>query len=265
MPTSFRPGRPVHVSLGAYGRLPHRWAIAEMLSHPPADPVLGQLSSARVQVCPQSAGVFDREMAEEVVRCYPDIEWRLHANVRVENQHRMVDLCDWTEEQVYFRELAQVSAILRAPVYSLHAGRRDKASIGDVLRFAREAEQLFGMPVAIEGHYPTRDHTWLFASWQEYQQLLESGVCYALDLSHLNIVARHSGVVALSLVRDMLACERCLEVHVSGNDGSADQHRPLDTASPPWWLPLLDEAHDRAVIFAEGRLPTISSSVAVAA
>jgi hypothetical protein len=58
--------------------------------------------------------------------------------------------------------------------------------------------------------------------------LLESGAHYALDLSHLHIVATASGYVEWGLLQELLASPKCLEVHLSGNDGSADQHNALD-------------------------------------
>ncbi|MDR2032821.1 MAG: hypothetical protein LBP86_11370 [Azoarcus sp.] len=87
-------------------------------------------------------------------------------------------------------------------------------------------------------------------TWAEYRALFESGVPYALDLSHLNILATWSGRRETALVAEMLACERCLEIHVSDNDGHGDGH--LVCEAPPWWFDLLDGCHGGAVIFAEG-------------
>lgn len=256
MPTTSTIDRlpPVHVSLGAYGRLPHLLAIAAMLKDPPRDPLLGPLSPDHVQVCPQNLGLLDREVAAELKATFPGIRFRLHANVQVMRQRCIVDLCDWREQQPYFRELATVSAALGAPVYSAHAGKRDKASVRQVLDYVRSAAQLFGCPVAVEGHYPTPRNAWLFSSWEEYRLLLESRVPYALDLSHLNIVAVQSGRLELALVQELMAGENCLEVHLSGNDGTADQHVPLNPDCPPWWLSLLTYVNPLATLFSEGRV-----------
>lgn len=245
---------PVNVSLGAYGRRSHLLAIADMLAQPPVDPLLGTLSLRKVQLCPQNAGVLGRDTAADLCQTLPGIEWRLHANVRVGESHRVVDLCDWRQELSYFRELAAVSAALAAPVYTAHAGRRAKASVAQVLDYAREAAQLFGCSVGIEGHYPSPNDVWLFSCWEEYRILLESGVPYALDLSHLNIVAAKSGRRELALVQELLASPACLEVHLSGNDGTADQHLPLDALNPPWWFSLLSGTNPSATVFSEGRL-----------
>jgi hypothetical protein len=234
-----------------YSRMPHLLAIAEMLANPPVEPLLGTLSTDKVQICPQNYGIFNEEMAAEVRKTLPHIEWRLHANVRVQREHRIVDMCDWPHERDYFADVARVSQALGAPAYSAHAGRRDRATVAQVLHNTREVEQLFGIPVAVEGHYPTRGNIWLFSTWQEYRVLLESGVHFVVDLSHLNIVAYRSGFVNWGLVWELLACERCIEVHVSDNDGSGDQHRLLE--QEPWWFPLLAHVNAGATVFSEGR------------
>lgn len=250
-----RSSQPVHLSIGAYGRLPHQVAIAHALHYPPSDPVLGVLSTAKMQLCPQNRSRVDVEMAVALRRNHPDIEWRLHANVWLADRPRIVDLCDWPNEPDWFAQVGQLSGFLKAPTYTAHAGQRGKATVDQVLRYALEAEQCFGLPVGIEGHYPTprQPDFWLFSSWEEYRLLLGSGVHYALDLSHLHILATCSGRIEWSLVQELLANDKCLEVHVSGNDGSADQHLPLEADDLPWWFPLLDAVHETAVIFSEGK------------
>lgn len=239
-----------HVSLGAYGRIPHEIAIAEAIAHPPVDPLLGSLSPRKLQLCPQNLGCLDVGMAGDLRRQYPEVEWRLHANVRIQNTHQIIDLCDWPEQREYFQQLGRISKALDAPAYSLHAGKRSQATVTEVIRYSHELAQVFGVPVAIEGHYPTPRNSWLFSSWQEYRQLLESDACFALDLSHLNILASHENAVEIGLVSEMLSSERCLEIHVSANDGRRDQHLPL--MEKPWWWPLLKHAHANAVVFSEG-------------
>lgn len=247
----FELNRPVNISLGAYGSVPHGLAIAKALHHPSTDPVLGQLSPERMQLCPQGRGRLDVELAQELVTAYPDIEWRLHANVQLESCQRIVDLAHWPQERAWFTQLGQVSTTLKAPAYTAHAGRRDHATVDQVLCAVQELEQLMGIPVGVEGHYPTPKGIWLFSCWEEYRKLLESGVHYALDLSHLHILATQSGRIEWSLVHEMVSSPQCLEIHVSSNDGTADQHQLL--RGPTWWLPLLEQSHSGAVIFSEGK------------
>lgn len=54
------------------------------------------------------------------------------------------------------------------------------------------------------------------------------------------------------LVRSMLASPRCLEVHLSANDGRADQHQVLESLDGVWWAPLLQHIHQDCVVFSEG-------------
>lgn len=77
---------------------------------------------------------------------------------------------------------------------------------------------------------------------------------FALDLSHLNILAVQTGRYEHGLTREMLASENCIEVHFPHNNGRNDQHIPMDPESPPWWLEHVDAIGQNAVIFYEGNL-----------
>ena len=115
---------------------------------------------------------------------------------------------------------------------------------------ARRCEDLFGCSVAVEGMYPARRQDDLLSTWDEYQALLESPAAFAIDLSHVHILVTRTRRLELQLLREMLNCDRCLEVHVSDNDGTSDQHRVCQRQ--PWWWPLLQEIHPAAVVFTEG-------------
>ncbi len=243
----------VCISLGSYGRVTHEQAVQSVFTHTPVDPWFGQLSTAHLQLCPQNRGQLTVETAQALHEDFSNVQWRLHANVHVTDRMQFVDLCDWPMQKAWFAQAAKVSAALHAPAYTAHAGKRSTASINDVLNHTKAIEQLFGIPVGIEGHYPTPNNTWLFSDWAEYRQLLASGVHYAVDLSHLHIVATHTRCIEWALVQELLANPCCLEVHVSGNDGSADQHAPL--TEQPWWWSLLSYIHPNAVVFSESRLP----------
>lgn len=238
-----------HVSLACWPGLRHDEA-AQRLSSPPVEPCFGRLSTEHVQLVPQSLGQLDDVLVDMLRQAFPDTCFRLHANVRVLPRHVMADLSGLASHAEWFARAARISQRLNAPAYTAHAGRRSQATLGEMLDNARRCADLFGCPVGVEGHYPTLQNTWLVSSWQEYQALLESGVPYALDLSHLHIVATRSGRREETLVAEMLACERCLEIHVSSNDGRSDRHDVC--AEPPWWFALLPAAHPDAVIFSEG-------------
>ncbi len=238
-----------HVSLACWPGLRHQEA-ARQLAEPPAEPCFGRLSVEHVQLVPQSMGQLDEPLADALRSAYPDTRFRLHANVRVLPRHVFADLSGFGQHAEWFGQAARISRRLNAPAYTAHAGRRGQASLNAVLKNARRCADLFGCPVGIEGHYPTPGDTWLLSSWDEYRTLFDSGVPYALDLSHLHIVATHSGRREDTLVAEMLASDRCLEIHVSDNDGRADRHAVC--VEPPWWFALLRHAHGEAVIFSEG-------------
>jgi hypothetical protein len=115
---------------------------------------------------------------------------------------------------------------------------------------ALRCEDLFGARVGVEGQYPTVGNRLLCSSWDEYRELLQSAVCFCVDLSHVRILAQATGVVERTLLQELLACERCIEVHVSDNDGTGDWHQVC--AKAPWWLDLLSHIHPDAVVFSEG-------------
>jgi hypothetical protein len=212
--------------------------LTQALTQSPSDPLLGIYRPLNCNFALKIVGELILRW-RALRRNHPEIEWRLHANVQIDGQARIVDLCDWRDELYWFAQVARLSNVLAAPAYTAHAGRRGQASLTDVLRYTLEAEQLFGIPVGIEGHYPTKHDIWLLSTWAEYRQLLESGAHYALDLSHLHIVATASGYVEWNLLRELLASPQCIEVHLSGNDGSADQHHALDVDAVPWWWSLM--------------------------
>ena len=217
--------------------------------HPPKEPLFGELSLEHIQFVPQSIGVLTEELAEQFRVALPGSRMRLHANTRVLPNREISDLAAWETRQPYFRQLAKVSRLLDSPAYTAHAGRRDQASLSKVFDAARRAADLFGVPVGVEGHYPTRDDRWLLSTWEEYAQLLEARAPYALDLSHLHILATQTGRVETGLTRDLLESECAIEIHVSGCDGEADTHDvPVEA---PWWFDLLKHCGPQAVVFSE--------------
>lgn len=215
------------------------------------EPYIGTILADHVQIVPQSFGIFDEATAETLMRRYPATRFRLHANVRVLREMAVYDLSNFDQHPEHWQQAAKMSRYIGASAYSAHAGGR-KGTLNDVCIAARRASELLGCPVAVEGHYPERGNAdkYHVSTWEEYRRLFESGVPYALDLSHLNIVAHYSNRTETTLVAEMLACERCIEVHLSDNDGRGDQHQTL--TKEPWWLPLLPYINPSSVVFTEG-------------
>jgi hypothetical protein len=240
----------INLSLAAYPGCDFLEAMQRAVSEKPSEPLLGALALDHTQLCPQNRGVLTPDFARGLREVFPGTRFRLHANVRVLPTRQIADWSSWDAQSPYWRALAATSRLLDAPAYTAHAGRRSEADLATVLESARRAQDVFGCPVGIEGHYPTRSDVFLVSTWEEYRTLFESDVPYAVDLSHLHIVAEQSGRYETTLVQEMLASDRCLEVHLSGNDGTKDQHQPLTEA--PWWWPLLAHIHEDAVMFSEG-------------
>ena len=189
---------------------------------------MGKISLRHVQLCPQSPSVADEDTLHELTQCYPDVQFRLHANVRVPGGSPKWDASTNNRDSyMYFTHLAKMSRLLNAPAYSLHAGHRRNASLSMVSTHVERLQAMFSCPVLVEGMYPSAQEDWLLSTWGEYRWLLASRLYFALDLSHINILAAQSGLFDASLTKRLLESPYCLEVHLSHNRGRADAHLPL--------------------------------------
>ena len=241
----------VNISLGAFPGKSHGVACEIACSGDVSEPLWGPLSHDHLQLCPQNFGHLSEDLALVLKEKFlGKTQLRLHANVRVLKNHVMADLSGFNCHKNFFCQAARISQMLGAPAYTAHAGKRSESSIDGLFENAKRAADLFGCPVGIEGHYQTKGDSYLISNWHEYRLLFESGVPYALDLSHLNIVAAHSGKQEISLVQDMLASSNCLEVHFSDNDGIGDTHQKIERA--PWWYEFISFIHPLATVFSEG-------------
>jgi len=211
----------------------------------------GEASTAEMQLCPQHPGVMDEKAAEAIREQYPNTQFRLHANVRIEHEfHKFDASTPWRLSEPYFRTMAAVNMTLGGQTYSLHAGRRATADLGQMSETVRRVEEVLGIPVAVEGLYPDPKNGYLLSTWDEYAWLRDSGLNFAIDLSHLNIVVYRSRERRDDLVKELISSERCMEIHISGNDGRKDAHQPVD--GKEWWWGLLDAANPSATFFTEG-------------
>lgn len=106
-----------------------------------------------------------------------------------------------------------------------------------------------GDGLVLECMYPGAKEPAGFITTEDYAWAVQNSVPVALDLSHASIaIAR--GVLTEEAVMDLLARGDVREVHLSYNDGRADQHRPVPAAYP--WLGAAEawaKAHpDRPVV-----------------
>lgn len=243
----------------------HCEAISKLLAGVD-EPVWGRLAVDHIQICPQNRGILDDEGAADILAVLPGTtKARLHANVRLlpmssshitgssPNAHDASTGMLWrgypATSKLYFHQLAKLSSLLGSPAYTLHAGYRRNASLDEMRKNVLAIEQLMQIPVGVEGLYPQKD-MWLIHDWFEYAWLLESGLHYAIDLSHLHIVAKQSDRFELNLVKELVSSSKCIEVHVSGNNGDKDSHEV--TQANQWWFEALLHIHQDCVIFTEG-------------
>lgn len=225
----------------------------ERLAAGVSEPLFGEASLAHCQLCPQNPGHIDEAACELLVGKYPSTRFRLHANARVQRAHRLLDAstvsaATWD----YYADLADRSRRLGARAYSLHAGFADNCDLSTMLDNVRRLQDLFGPDciVAVEGLYPNAHRPQLMDTWDAYEAVMRAGVPMAIDLSHLNIVARKQRSRDEGLARDLVASASTIEIHLSANDGRSDQHSVLDAS--PWWWGLLKDANPAAVLFSEG-------------
>ena len=218
-----------------------------------ADPTFGALSLDEVQICPQNCREqLTPDVLAELRELYPNVAFRLHANVRVLEKQLMLDLADYRTRPDYWAALISAHRHLQPRAYSLHAGKRSRASLNDIFCYVQELEDTLGIPVGIEGLYPTPNDHFLLSTWGEYARLLDAGVYFAVDLSHLNIVAHAERRFDMTLTHELLSSPYCMEIHVSDNDGIHDAHLPIST--PPWWHSILNNIGQPSIIFFEGNL-----------
>ena len=242
----------IHASTAMFPGFTVRAALDEIVAGV-VEPLYGRASTAHVQLCPQNLGQLDERTCEALAADYPDTQMRLHANARVEARHRLLDASTFgAETHAYYAALADRSRRLKAPAYSLHAGFVDNCDLGTMIDNVRRLQDLFGpgCVVAVEGLYPNAHRPQLMDTWQAYEQVMRAGLPVAIDLSHLNIVARRQRTRDTGLVRELLSGPQTVEIHVSANDGGRDAHDVLTDA--PWWWSCLQAAGPNAVVFSEG-------------
>lgn len=219
------------------------------------EPILGQLSFDHVQLCPQHPDFISYELLDFLQEKYPSIQFRLHSDIRLINKRGItMDLVDFTPENLwYFKTIAEFSNYIKAPAYSLHAGVR-KIILEQLFEKYYQLQDLFDCPIAIEGHYPFGNDKYLINSWSEYEAMFNAGINYALDLSHLNIVAHREGW-QFDLTKEMLASSQCKEIHISFNEGKMDNHLIATNEQQELWnlfKSMIEQSSPSADIFSEG-------------
>jgi len=223
-----------------------------------ADPVLGPISADEVQLCPQHSGKLHEALIDELMDAHPNTRFRIHATPRVsgDHHHRIVDAANVSEHPEQIARTAELSRRMKAPAYTLHAGRRSEGTLEKAIDNVKRLQDLFQCPVGIEGLYPSNgpNDVWLMATWAEHEAVLRSGVPVAIDLSHLNIVARRERDERPDLVEELVSSPNVIELHLSDNQARLDSHQPMTPGKPVWWMKHLAAVNPAATVFYEGIL-----------
>lgn len=245
--------KPTHLSLASFGGI-HYIDALEKIMPGISTRVIGDLDLSNIQLCPQSRGVLGEMDAAFLREKYPDIQFRLHANIKTMAHRVIYDAIDFGKPEFDSRwhSIKSISAILNAPCYTLHAGARENGDFSALIDRVRRLQDFMQIPVGVEGHYPMKERTHHLDSWLDYERLLRTEIGYVVDLSHLNIVARHEKHIDFDLVRALITSPRCLEIHLSGNNGIRDEHGLLK--GNEWWLPVIAGENISGKIFFEGRM-----------
>lgn len=218
------------------------------------DPFFGHVNYKKIQLCPQNCiQPFSLKTAKELRQLYSQIEFRLHANVRLSGQHNLkADLNNWENSITYFIELKKIQQELGAKVYTLHPGVK-KGSLDNLFQQALNLSDFMECNVGIEGMYPLGDGVFFLDSWKEYESLLNSGCYFAINLSHINILKTKTGIMDEQLVRELIKSKYCLEIYVSSNAGLKDTHELFLKEDLVWFYNLLqEERNNNATIFYDG-------------
>jgi hypothetical protein len=241
--------RHISISLGSFIRQPVLAASDAARSGMHVH-CLGHITTPTLQICPQNTGVIDEATLDAVMRSHPESSIRFHANVQMLPQRLLQDVVDFDTCHPYWKRMKVLTQYAELPVYSAHAGLRRDRDMRYVLDQQARLMDFLGIPVALEGHYPTRDNHYLASDWAEWDMMYQSGLPYVVDLSHAAIIANLKHQREDALLINMLSHPSCLEVHLSGNDGRADQHTAMH--GHEWWWPLLKYTHSQAEGFYEG-------------
>lgn len=216
-----------------------------------------ELAMDWIQLCPQSYGVVDEGLITDLKRHYPRTKFQLHSNVRLKCGKTPVHGSshgEWVNE--YLETFERLTLLSGCGIYSLHSGYADEMTLNDMFENVREWNRQYNIIIAVEGLYPERRRQALISTWTEYEQLLHADIPYAIDLSHLHIVATTERKRPLQLVRDLLRSQHCREIHLSANNGRVDAHQPWSESNSEWWWEVLDSRHDQCVVFCEENLQT---------
>lgn len=255
----------VHPASAVYPGFTHAQSV-QLLHKQAFQAPWGSLDLGHIQLCPQHKGSVNEALIDQLCTLYPDTRFRLHANVRLMDQFGLFDASTPWDHPIFTQwrgHLKTINDLLQRPVYSWHAGRSRTATLQQAIDQTQRLQEYLQAPCAIEGLYPSREG-WLMSCIADYAYVFEhSDVYYALDLSHWKICVMQqvpSDHWHFDLLQRMLLSERCLEVHVSDNDGIHDAHQKMK--QPHWqhfFQQLQPQLHSNTRVFSEALIRTARS------
>jgi hypothetical protein len=223
------------------------------------EPIIGNLSTKYIQICPQNPGFIDVESANFLKEKYKNSNLRLHANARVDKDKKMKFYCapdGMVPDAIkYFNSLAEINGVFGTDAYSMHAGeqRIPWEKWIDSIKKLTDLFLKYNVRLAVEGMYPAnkgRYDLYFLNNWDGWKKFFEeTDFFYAVDLSHMQIIAKYKGW-DWTFLKELIKNKRCLEVHISENNGIADEHKTLDK-KPVWWK-MMKHINPQTVIFSEG-------------
>jgi hypothetical protein len=242
---------PVYAASAMFAGFTHQEAVERIVAGV-SEMELGVISPKKIQLCPQNTSTLDEQSCQELTDAFRGTEFRIHANTSCGKLFGLYDASSqWNSGSflAWKKQLKLACGRLGAKAYSWHAGRADRCTLSEAIRHTKELEQELGIPVGMEGLYPSKTTPWLMQSFDEYEQVMKSGINYALDLSHWEIITKSIGVKNEGLLVDMLTSAGCMEIHLSDNDGRRDKHQKLERK--PFWFSILCNLQARGVIKAD--------------
>lgn len=247
MISSTNSNRLVHISTDCHPNLGYVDSVQKAVNAKARNclslPALGELSLNHVQICPKKGSeVLTEDLATDLRAAYPEIRFRLHADVGLSQYRRPpeVDACAYGRNRDYFDKLSDVSKILQADAYTLHAGKKNQSSWDNLLRTIDLMEDEMGIPVGIEsGHSQGISTGYWISEIGDYFNWMKSGRKYAINLGLSQI-----SEMAIESIARLVESNQCIEVNLP----------QFDTGSTPWWIPVIDYINPSAVIFYEGNL-----------
>jgi len=195
-----------------------------------------------IQLCPQHIGYLSPLLINNIKIKYKEIQFRLHANVKVWDKLYLFDASSdlrLEENKKYILKLKEINNLLGSKIYSYHAGRR--CSIKRLLSNVNYLEDFLGCEVAVEGLYPTKENKWNLSSYNDHEDMFyKTNLKYVIDFSHFNIINSVEKRIDFHLLKEMIESPRCLEIHISDNDGEKDSHHKI--TKELWWFSMMSNA-----------------------